>query len=110
MDPMCGSGTLAIEAAMMAVRKAPRIHRKKGEFHFEWLKGFDRALWRATQDRVRAEKLEAPPAPVVASDIDAELRGDGAEERAQGARREVHDVRAPGASRTASRRRSAACW
>ncbi len=71
MDPMCGSGTLAIEAAMMAVRKAPRIHRKKGEFYLEWLKGFDRALWRSTQDRVRAEKLEAPPAPVVASDIDA---------------------------------------
>ena len=70
MDPMCGSGTLAIEAAMMAVHKAPRIHRKKGEFHFEWLKGFDRQLWRATQDRVRAEKLEAPPAPIVASDID----------------------------------------
>jgi putative N6-adenine-specific DNA methylase len=71
MDPMCGSGTLAIEAAMIAVRKAPRIHRKKGEFHFEWLKGFDRQLWRATQDRVRAEKLEAPPAPIVASDVDA---------------------------------------
>jgi putative N6-adenine-specific DNA methylase len=71
MDPMCGSGTLAIEAAMMAVRKAPRIHRKKGEFYFEWLKDFDRQLWRATQDRVRAEKLEAPLAPVVASDIDA---------------------------------------
>jgi len=71
MDPMCGSGTLAIEAAMMAVRKAPRIHRKKGEFHFEWLKGFDRQLWRNTQDRVRAEKLEAPAAPIIASDIDA---------------------------------------
>jgi len=71
MDPMCGSGTLAIEAAMMAVRKAPRIHRKKGEFYFEWLKDLDRPLWRATQDRVRAEKLEAPPAPIIASDIDA---------------------------------------
>lgn len=71
MDPMCGSGTIAIEAAMIAVRKAPQIHRKKGEFHFEWLKDFDRALWRATQDRVRAEKLEAPMAPVVASDINA---------------------------------------
>jgi len=71
MDPMCGSGTLAIEAAMMAVRKAPRIHRKKGEFYFEWLKALDRQLWRATQDRVRAEKLEAPPAPIIASDIDA---------------------------------------
>jgi putative N6-adenine-specific DNA methylase len=71
MDPMCGSGTIAIEAAMLAVRKAPQIHRKKGEFHFEWLKDFDRNLWRVTQDRVRAEKLEAPAAPVVASDINA---------------------------------------
>jgi putative N6-adenine-specific DNA methylase len=71
LDPMCGSGTLAIEAAMMAIRKAPRIHRRKGEFYFEWLKGFDRQRWRAVQDRVRAEKLEAPPAPLVASDVDA---------------------------------------
>lgn len=70
LDPMCGSGTLAIEAAMIAVRKAPQIHRRKGEFAFEWLKDFDRELWRQTQDRVRAEKLEAPPAPVMASDID----------------------------------------
>jgi len=69
LDPMCGSGTLAIEAAMIAVRKAPQIHRRKGEFYFEWLKDFDRELWRATQDRVRAEKLDAPIATVSASDI-----------------------------------------
>jgi putative N6-adenine-specific DNA methylase len=68
---MCGSGTLAIEAAAIAVRKAPQIHRRKGEFHFEWLRDFDRGLWRETQERVRLEKLDAPPAPVVASDIDA---------------------------------------
>jgi putative N6-adenine-specific DNA methylase len=73
LDPMCGSGTLAIEAAMIAVRKAPQIHRKKGEFHFEWLADFDRALWRETQDRIRAEKLEAPPALVAASDIRADF-------------------------------------
>jgi putative N6-adenine-specific DNA methylase len=71
MDPMCGSGTIAIEAAMIAVHKAPQIHRKKGEFYFEWLKDFDRDLWRVTQDHVRAEKLEAPTAPLVASDINA---------------------------------------
>jgi putative N6-adenine-specific DNA methylase len=53
----------------VAVRKAPQIHRRKGEFCFEWLKGFDRELWRATQDRVRAEKLDAPIAPLFASDI-----------------------------------------
>jgi putative N6-adenine-specific DNA methylase len=73
LDPMCGSGTLAIEAAMIAVRKAPQIHRRKGEFHFEWLTDFDRALWRETQERIRAEKLEAPPALVVASDIRADF-------------------------------------
>ena len=56
---------------MIAVHKAPQIHRKKGEFHSEWLKDFDRDLWRVTQDRVRAEKLEAPSAPVIASDINA---------------------------------------
>ncbi len=71
MDPMCGSGTIAIEAAMIALHKAPQIHRKKGEFFFEWLKDFDRAQWRATQERVRAEKLQELPAPVVASDISA---------------------------------------
>jgi putative N6-adenine-specific DNA methylase len=70
LDPMCGSGTLAIEAATIAVRKAPQIHRRKGEFHFEWLRDFDRELWRRTQERVRAAKLEAPPAPVVASDVE----------------------------------------
>ncbi|MFO1394415.1 MAG: THUMP domain-containing protein [Steroidobacteraceae bacterium] len=69
LDPMCGSGTLAIEAAMIAVRKAPQIHRRKGAFHLEWLRDFDRELWRRTQERVRAEKLEAPMAPVCASDI-----------------------------------------
>ena len=70
LDPMCGSGTLAIEAAMIAIRKAPQIHRAKGGFHFEWLKDFDRALWRETQERVRAEKLEVTPAPVVAADLE----------------------------------------
>ena len=72
LDPMCGSGTLAIEAAMIAVRKAPQIHRKKGEFHFEWLADFDRTLWREAQEGIRAEKLAAPPCIVAASDLRAD--------------------------------------
>lgn len=70
MDPMCGSGTIAIEAAMMALAKAPQIHRKKGDFNFEWLEGFDRRLWRETQERARRDRREAPPAPIVASDLE----------------------------------------
>jgi putative N6-adenine-specific DNA methylase len=71
LDPMCGSGTLAIEAAMMALGKGCNIHRKKGIFSFENLQSFDKDLWRSIQDEIRLEKLESPKAPVFASDIDA---------------------------------------
>jgi putative N6-adenine-specific DNA methylase len=69
LDPMCGSGTIAIEAAQIALRKPPQMHRKKGQFLFEWLNDFDRDLWRQVQERARLERLETPPAPIVASDI-----------------------------------------
>jgi putative N6-adenine-specific DNA methylase len=42
-DPMCGSGTLLIEAAMIALNIAPGIHRK--EFAFEKWADFDRELF-----------------------------------------------------------------
>jgi len=70
-DPMCGSGTVAIEAASMALGKAALIHRKKGEFGFERLTLFNSKLWREVQEDAREGKLEAPPAPIFASDISA---------------------------------------
>ena len=93
LDPMCGSGTLAIEAAMIAVRKAPQIHRKKGEFHFEWLADFDRALWRETQDKHSCR--EAGRAAVHRGGVrrPGGIHRHGAQERAQGTGREVHPVR-----------------
>jgi putative N6-adenine-specific DNA methylase len=69
MDPMCGTGTLAIEAAMIALGKPPQIHRAKGDFLFEWLTAFNRPLWKTVQDEARAERRDAPTAPIVASDI-----------------------------------------
>ncbi|MEY4631265.1 MAG: hypothetical protein RIQ81_1385 [Pseudomonadota bacterium] len=69
LDPMCGSGTIAIEAAYRGLGKAAHIHRKKGEFGFEWLKDFDNNVWRKVSDRVRNERRESLPAPIVASDI-----------------------------------------
>jgi putative N6-adenine-specific DNA methylase len=70
LDPMCGSGTFPIEAAMIALRKPPLIHRGKGEFGVEWMADFDKDLWRATEERLRALRVPAPPAPIFASDID----------------------------------------
>ncbi|EFE54852.1 THUMP domain protein [Providencia rettgeri DSM 1131] len=53
VDPMCGSGTLLIEAAMMATDKAPGLHRTHWGF-YAWLK-FNAELWRelTTEAQVR---------------------------------------------------------
>jgi len=57
LDPMCGSGTLVIEAAMMAARMAPNARRHYFGF-FGWA-GHDRAAW----DAVKRDALarERPP-------------------------------------------------
>lgn len=70
-DPMCGSGTIAIEAASMALGKAALIHRKKGEFGFERLVLFNPKVWRSVQDECREEKRDQLPAAIFASDISA---------------------------------------
>ena len=44
VDPMCGSGTLLIEAALIALNVPPGIYRTKG-FGFERWKNFDRELF-----------------------------------------------------------------
>jgi putative N6-adenine-specific DNA methylase len=70
LDPMCGSGTIAIEAAYLALNKAPLIHRKKNEFGFEHLIDFNRSLWRSIQEKVREEKLALAPHQIYAADMD----------------------------------------
>jgi len=68
-NPMCGSGTLAIEAALLARNQAPGLSR--GNFGLFHLKRFDPALWRrevrAAQDAIRHD---LPSPPIVASDSD----------------------------------------
>ena len=51
MDPMCGSGTFLLEAAMMALNMAPGINRK---FGFENLKNFDAKIWKT----IRQEAID----------------------------------------------------
>jgi len=68
-DPMCGSGTIVIEAAYMALNKAPLIHRGKDDFTIEHIIGFDRPLWRKISDQLRAKKKAELEFPIYASDI-----------------------------------------
>ena len=45
INPMCGSGTLAIEAALIALKRAPGLLRNN--YGFMHLKGFDESYWKA---------------------------------------------------------------
>ena len=71
-DPMCGSGNIVIEGAQIALGKAPLIHRKKGEFGFEYLKDFNSRVWRDVQEEARLNNNKNPVG-IYASDINPEF-------------------------------------
>jgi len=83
IDPMCGSGTIPIEAALAARRIPPGAHRG---FAVERWPGVPAAVTRAVRAELAASTLATAPGPIVGSDRDA-----GAIESARGnaARAEV---------------------
>lgn len=66
LDPMCGSGTVLVEAAQMARRIAPGSRRT---FAFQRLRSYDPAAWAAILDAARAAELPAVDAPLFGSDL-----------------------------------------
>lgn len=66
LDPMCGSGTVPIEAATMALNQAPGLNRN---FGFEKLQSFDRAAWREVHDTARAAVNPQAHCLIAGSDI-----------------------------------------
>jgi putative N6-adenine-specific DNA methylase len=65
-DPLCGSGTLPIEAAWIALRRPPGLTRRR--FGFQGWMDFDIELWTALRDEARRGVLKRLAAPVVGSD------------------------------------------
>ncbi|MGH8077354.1 MAG: THUMP domain-containing protein, partial [Lysobacter sp.] len=55
LDPMCGSGTLLIEGALMAADVAPGLMRHGRKLPTRWL-GFDVTAWQALCDEARARE------------------------------------------------------
>lgn len=70
VDPLCGGGTLAVEAAWIALRRPPGLTRRR--FGFQGWMDYDVRLWTELRDEARAGVLKALPAPVLGSDA----RGD----------------------------------
>jgi putative N6-adenine-specific DNA methylase len=67
-DPMCGSGTLAIEHALRARRIAPGLGRAFGFQRWPMYRGAPQSAWDRMKAEARAEVLPAAPAPIVARD------------------------------------------
>ena len=67
LDPMCGSGTIAIEAALIGRRQAPGLARR---FQFMSWPSFDQKLWNEISGKAR-ESIRALPLDIRGADRDA---------------------------------------
>lgn len=70
LSPMCGSGTLAIEAALAALRRAPGLLRP--DFAFRHLLGFQDEDYAALRREAQAAARKSFPGRIIASDLDPE--------------------------------------
>jgi len=68
LDPLCGSGTIPIEAAMRARRIPPGVARR---FAFQCWPAFDEPAWTGVLDSARERILPASPVRLLGSDRDA---------------------------------------
>lgn len=85
LDPMCGAGTFPVEAALIARRLPPGLHRR---FRFEDWPSFKEATWRHLKSRALSEALAHAPQLILAQDLHA---GAVAATRANAARAGVSD-------------------
>src|SRR5205807_2344449 len=68
LDPMCGSGTIAIEAALIALDVAPGSKRT---FGFQKLAWYDGAAWQRIKQAAQRRARSPVPLAIEARDIDA---------------------------------------
>jgi 23S rRNA (guanine2445-N2)-methyltransferase / 23S rRNA (guanine2069-N7)-methyltransferase len=67
LDPMCGSGTFAIEAAWMATDTAPGLMRDF--WGFQAWRGHDAAVWKEVVEEAKARALQQLPVVIRGSDL-----------------------------------------
>jgi putative N6-adenine-specific DNA methylase len=68
VNPMCGSGTIAIEAALMALNRYPTLLRP--EFGIKHIIGFDENRWNELRNDLKRKSLSEIPERIIASDSD----------------------------------------
>lgn len=68
IDPMCGSGTILCEAALISQRIAPGLFHQ-GDFAFQHWPDFEQALWDSVLMDARQARIEEPQAYLAGSDL-----------------------------------------
>jgi 23S rRNA G2445 N2-methylase RlmL len=68
INPMCGSGTLAIEAAYIALNRPPGLMRNN--YGFMFIKEFPEEFWQELRKMAKANARKILPAKIIATDID----------------------------------------
>lgn len=70
INPMCGSGTLAIEAAFIALNKPPGLMRSN--YGFMHIKGFPDDFWQGLRKKAKDNAHRTLKAKIIATDISRE--------------------------------------
>ncbi|QNL51144.1 class I SAM-dependent RNA methyltransferase [Olivibacter sp. SDN3] len=70
VNPMCGSGTLAIEAALLATNRKPGLYRMN--YSFMHLLGYDEQIFFKERRKLKDQVIKTPNVKIIASDISAE--------------------------------------
>lgn len=71
LDPLCGSGTLPLEASLKALNIAPGLFRE--QFAFETWPDFDADLWDQLLEEATNSELPELKAPIFGSDRDPDI-------------------------------------
>jgi len=98
IDPMCGSGTLLVEAALIAQNRAPGLLGRT--FALTDHPSFDRRAWDRAQSDARSAVREVDGCPIVGSDISkdavraatAAAAGSGTDDIIRVVRRDIGDL------------------
>ncbi len=69
VNPMCGSGTIAIEAAMIATNRRPGLFRTN--YAFMHLQGYDETIYLQEDALLKKQIVEVPGLRIIATDYSA---------------------------------------
>ncbi|HYG02854.1 MAG TPA: class I SAM-dependent RNA methyltransferase [Chryseosolibacter sp.] len=67
VNPMCGSSTVAIEAALIATNRRPGLFRTN--YSFMHVKGYDERLYQEELTRLKEQIIDVPDLKIIATDI-----------------------------------------